>query len=341
MRRLVCVLVFATILVIMGTGLLALPVPGDHLQPFTLDSSDGANMTWKPGRTTVISFCAFWCDTWKEQSKRLARRSDAARQLPVDFITISVDGRWSERCQGKITGTLLLDLKSSLVRKLGINRIPCTLVIDPKGIVRYSAEGIVREAAVNEAVRSCIGGGTSDPGTVYLTFDDFPCAGESVSTTPAGDTDARLLDVLRTNDVQATFFCVCDRLSAMKSIVTRAVADGHSLQVHSWDHQADDPRVQKCVAEMRKTVGVTPRLYRAPGHEECEIISGGGFSGGPIVDPYDYTRPGNDELKRRILLAAKPGCVVLLHAGVSDTIEALPDVIRSLRQRGYRFDVLR
>ena len=52
------------------------------------------------------------------------------------------------------------------------------------------------------------------------------------------------------------------------------------------------------------------------------------------MDPYDYTRPGKEELRRRILLAAKPGCIVLLHAGVSDTIDVLPGIIASLRERG-------
>jgi peptidoglycan/xylan/chitin deacetylase (PgdA/CDA1 family) len=41
-----------------------------------------------------------------------------------------------------------------------------------------------------------------------------------------------------------------------------------------------------------------------------------------------------------VLLAAKPGCVVLLHAGVSETIEALPAIVRSLRERGMVFEVL-
>lgn len=341
MRKLTLLAFLAVLLPALGAGLSASPAPGDHLQTFTLQKSDGSNTTWKPGRTTVISFCAFWCDTWKEQSKRLARCGMAFEHMPVDFITISVDGRWSERCQGKITGTLLLDLKSALVRQLGVNRIPCTIVVDPKGIVRYSVEGIMREAAVSEAVRSCIdGNSTSDENIVYLTFDDFPCAGESLSTTPGGDPDERLLDMLKANDVQATFFCICDRLTQMKNIVMRAAGDGHSLQMHSWDHQSDNPQIKKCIDAMKQVTGIVPRLYRAPGHETCEAISGAQLTVEKVVDPYDYTRPGKNELKRRILLAVKPSCVLLLHAGVSDTIYTLPEVISSLRQRGYRFDVL-
>lgn len=322
-------------------GLLAAPVPGEHFQPFSAAKSDGGTMDWKPGRTTVLSFCAFWCDTWKEQSRRLARCSKAAAHLPVDFITVSVDGRWSERCAGKITGMLLLDLKSTIARRLKINRIPSTFVVDTNGVVRYAAEGIVREAAVNDSVRMCLGEDRSEKaGVIYLTFDDFPCSREAASTVPGSDPDERLLDVLKANGVQATFFCICNRLSDADGLVDRAVGDGHSLQVHSWDHQGSD-RVEQCVEVIEKLTGTSPSLYRPPGTEKCEAIKGSRTMTCPVVDPYDYTRPGKEELRRRILLAAKPGCVVLLHAGVSETIDVIPEVISALRQRGCQFDVLR
>jgi peptidoglycan/xylan/chitin deacetylase (PgdA/CDA1 family) len=59
-----------------------------------------------------------------------------------------------------------------------------------------------------------------------------------------------------------------------------------------------------------------------------------------VVNPYDYVRPDKDELKRRILQAVRPGAVVLLHCGVLETIEVLPEVIRVLRERGVEFGCL-
>jgi len=42
-----------------------------------------------------------------------------------------------------------------------------------------------------------------------------------------------------------------------------------------------------------------------------------------------------------MLLAAKPGSVILLHAGVAETRAAVPRVLAALRQRGFSFGVLR
>lgn len=332
-------------LLALAAGVHAAPVPGTKLEPFTLTRQDGHTADWKPERVTVISFCAFWCDTWKEQSRRLARCRKMTNGLEVDYITISVDGRWSERSNGKVTGTLLLDLSSKLARKLGINRIPYTMVVDAGGVVRFASEGIAREASIVECARECAAGEhPSSAGTIYLTFDDFPSA-PGQSTLPADGPDDRLLSALEASGVPATFFCICSRLGASKKLVERAVTDGHSLQVHSWDHDKTDARISDCVNVVSKLTGTAPTLCRLPGREHClNIHPVAGFSepepAKPTVDPYDYTRPGRDELKRRILLAVKPGSVILLHAGVSETVEVLPGLISSLRMRGFCFSTL-
>jgi peptidoglycan/xylan/chitin deacetylase (PgdA/CDA1 family) len=61
----------------------------------------------------------------------------------------------------------------------------------------------------------------------------------------------------------------------------------------------------------------------------------------PVVNPYDFARPGEAELTRRVLSAARPDAVVLLHAGVRETRQTLPALIASLRRRGFAFGVLR
>jgi peptidoglycan/xylan/chitin deacetylase (PgdA/CDA1 family) len=328
-----------------GAALAAGPVPGDRVEPFSLPQPGGRTFRWKPGTATVLTFCAFWCDTWKEQGKRLGSAQKALAGLPVEFITVSVDARWSERGAGKIPGRVLLDAGSSWARSLGIDSIPYTAVIAPDGRVRYAAQGIVRAAAVQQAVREAAGGEQAfKSGTVYLTFDDFP----------SQDLDDRLLDVLRAQRVPATFFCIGSRVQQHRDVVRRAVREGHSLQVHSWDHQpsgtnspaAELSMLEKCVRAIGDVAGVEPTLYRPAGRPECSKIGARGalrtpFRTALVVNPYDYTRPGEKELGRRVLLAAKPGCIVLLHAGVSETIDALPGVIRSLRNQGFTFDVLK
>ena len=59
-----------------------------------------------------------------------------------------------------------------------------------------------------------------------------------------------------------------------------------------------------------------------------------------IVAPYEFTRSMKKELMRRTLLAACPEAVIQLHAGVSVTLNALPEIIENLRNCGFSFAIL-
>jgi chitin deacetylase len=57
------------------------------------------------------------------------------------------------------------------------------------------------------------------------------------------------------------------------------------------------------------------------------------------VDAQDYRQPGAGAIVRRVLSGARPGAIVLMHdAGGprSQTVQALPEIIRKLRRRHYR-----
>jgi hypothetical protein len=64
------------------------------------------------------------------------------------------------------------------------------------------------------------------PGELALTFDDGP----NPAFTP------RLLDVLASHDVRATFFMVGSHAQAEPELVRRIVAAGHLIGNHSWSH---------------------------------------------------------------------------------------------------------
>ncbi len=57
------------------------------------------------------------------------------------------------------------------------------------------------------------------------------------------------------------------------------------------------------------------------------------------IDSQDYLRPGVDAIVRRVLDQARPGAIVLLHDAGGDrsqTVAALPRIVKGLRKRGYR-----
>jgi peptidoglycan-N-acetylglucosamine deacetylase len=308
----------------------AAPAPGDRLAPFTLPTAEGGSQEWLPGRPLVLSFCAFWCDTWKEQNARLAATQNALAGLPVDYLMVSVDGRWSELGKRKVEGPVLLDTGGELTRKLEIRSVPYTIIADASGRIAYASQGIARAAEIQEALRTLIEPETATrTGPVYLTFDDFP----------AGDGDDELLDALRTAGARATFFCIGRNVERWPEVVKRAAAEGHSIQMHSWAHDAANPQLERCAAALKAATGEVPDLYRPPGSkairrgtEELKLST---------VDTFDFTRPGEPELLRRILLAAKPGSAIQLHAGVGDTRRTLSRIIERLRGRGLELAVLR
>lgn len=318
------------------------PAPGDRLAPFTLPTLNGsAARRWSPGRVTIISFCAFWCDTWKEQTARLAQTRAALAGLPADYLVVSVDGRWAERARGRLDPAgVLLDAGNRLSGNvLGVRAVPYTLVVDPAGVIRFAFQGIARSADLQTLVRELAGGAKASAGKhhqgtapVYLTFDDFP----------ASDEDDLLLDALRAASVRATFFCVGEHVAERPALVRRAAAESHALQIHSWSHNRRDPQLIRCARALQSVAAVSPTLYRPPGSDRLlrlpELMP---LRPVTVVNPYDFQRPGPAELARRVLLAAKPGAVVLLHAGVGETRTALPGLVRSLRRRGLGFGVLR
>jgi peptidoglycan/xylan/chitin deacetylase (PgdA/CDA1 family) len=58
------------------------------------------------------------------------------------------------------------------------------------------------------------------------------------------------------------------------------------------------------------------------------------------VDPMDWTAPGSAAVYSRVVGAAQPGSIILMHDGGGDrsgTLAALPSIIDTLRARGYRF----
>lgn len=301
------------------------PSVGDRLTAFTLNKRGGATYSWKPGKPAVIAFCAFWCDTWKVQLPRVEEARKKLGGFPLDYLTVSVDGRWSERGTEAAVGLNLSDLGGKWTQSIGVDRVPYTLLIDKEGAVRWTSYGVVRSDALAKAVRSLDKRST---GTVYLTFDDFPAA---------KGTDA-LLDLLRARQVPATFFCVCSRLQPYSSVLERAVSEGHRLEVHAWVH--DEPRtdLRKCAAALQGFNAA--RLYRPHGSEKVFQIAGMKPLQNPVVDPYDFKRPGSKELIRRVMHGVKPDSILQFHAGVSDTVEALPEIIDKLRARGFRFGLL-
>ncbi|MHB8636562.1 MAG: polysaccharide deacetylase family protein [Fimbriimonadaceae bacterium] len=303
------------------------PTVGDRLAPFTLLSAKGGEFSWSPGRATIVSFCAFWCDTWKRQLPEVSKAATALRGLPVDFLTISVDGRWTEQGRNAAVGRNLSDPGMRWTNRIGIDRVPYTLIVDAGGIVRWAISGEVAAATITHEARHALRS-KAHGGTVYLTFDDFPAAVENDD----------LLDVLRKANASATIFCICSKAARYAAVMRRAVDEGNRLEIHAWVHGEPVTDLTKCARTIEQ-FGPPPDFFRPSGKESIYNLDRSKLSF-TVVNPYDYTRPGAAEIIRRVTHEAVDGAVIQLHAGVQDTIDALPAIIRNLRDRGYTLSLL-
>lgn len=181
---------------------------------------------------------------------------------------------------------------------------------------------------------------------VALTFDDGP----DDYWTP------RVLDGLREAGVKATFFCVGQRVQANPDVFRRMINEGHVVGNHSWNHanlakipiaEVTDQLI-RTNEEMNRVAGVRPYLMRPPYGALSEPVIRETVRLGQIiilwdVDSLDWTQIPAEQVAINILAHAGPGSIILMHSAggegqsLLNTVNALPYVISTLRNRGYTF----
>lgn len=184
---------------------------------------------------------------------------------------------------------------------------------------------------------------------IYLTFDDGP----SDKVTP------KILDVLKRENVPATFFIVGKHAKNRKNILKRAHSEGHTLAVHSFTHNykeiykspealLDD--IEKCNELICSITGEYSHTYRFPGGsyniapEKIRAVTAHGYD---IVDwnasfrDSELQEPTAGNLyTAAISTVLNPNKIIMLAHDTTDkteTVEALKEVIRHFKELGYKF----
>lgn len=160
-------------------------------------------------------------------------------------------------------------------------------------------------------------------------------------------------DILNSLDqlqVKATFFLVgdwCDRYpDSVKEIFDR----GHELGNHS-DRHKDMPslseseiiqEIENCSKKIESITGKKPELFRPPsGAYNNTVISAARSLGYyPIqwsLDSVDWKQKTTEEMKARILPKLTYGDILLFHNDTKYTSKALPEIIKEIQNKGYRF----
>lgn len=196
-----------------------------------------------------------------------------------------------------------------------------------------------------------------DTKIAYLTFDDGP----SQAVTPL------ILDVLKEENIKATFFVLGTNVKQNAEILRREYEEGHYIANHGYTHNyskiyknADTVleeynKTEKAIQEALGNKEYSSNLFRFPGgyaggkYESIKKKAGELLKENNIayIDWNVLTKDAEGaNTKEKILSnlkkysADKGNIVVLMHDASSKilTYETLKDVINYLREQGYTFD---
>lgn len=176
---------------------------------------------------------------------------------------------------------------------------------------------------------------------VALTYDDGPHA----KLTP------QLLDILKRENVRATFFVLGSLVEAYPQIVQRMAAEGHEVANHTWDHprlpslsaEKLDRQIRETTAIIEKNTGQKVTIMRPTYGLYNERVKNDLLEKYRLdmilwsVDPNDWKKPGANTVARRLIEGAHPGAILLAHDIHPGTIQATPKAIAGLKAKGYEF----
>ena len=178
---------------------------------------------------------------------------------------------------------------------------------------------------------------------VYLTFD----AGYE-----AGYTE-KILEVLKQNDVKATFFLTAHYINTEPELVQKMIDEGHTIGNHTVNHKSmpdiDNETIKQEVMNLHTAVyekfGYEMKYLRPPKGEYSErTLAYTNTLGYKTVmwsfayDDWDENKQGREEYgKQKILNNIHNGAVILLHSTSKDNANILDESIKEIKNMGYEF----
>ena len=201
----------------------------------------------------------------------------------------------------------------------------------------------------------------------YLTFDDGPCKNTEL-----------ILDILKENNVHATFFIISPYIEPHIQFVKRAYEEGNAIGNHTADHEFK--YVYTCEESFFKSFNKQQKFIKEVTGSDCTIFRFPGGSNNTIVknsrgkdftknitfklnevgvNVYDWNVDSGDAKGNNIPASTliqnisreikdkdgnyKNPAIILMHDCMTKntTVEALPGIIKLLKDAGYDFGILK
>jgi cellulose synthase/poly-beta-1,6-N-acetylglucosamine synthase-like glycosyltransferase/peptidoglycan/xylan/chitin deacetylase (PgdA/CDA1 family)/spore germination protein YaaH len=224
-----------------------------------------------------------------------------------------------------------------------------------KRTIQLDSQGMIQDESYSSLPKNfeVVGYGKSKQKEIVLTFDDGP----DPTYTP------QILDILDKNHIKGAFFIVGENAELHPELIERMFKEGHEIGNHTFTHPniaSTTPYQTKMELNANQRLfeeitGHSMNLFRPPYEADAEprtrsellpILRAqdmGYTMVGEYIDPNDWKKPSSTEIVKQVLEQLPKGNVILLHDAGGDrsnTVKALPMIIKELKKRGYTFTTI-
>ena len=222
-------------------------------------------------------------------------------------------------------------------------------IITKKQIVLATAVLVCAVIAVVTSVSAFAGANKKLP--IYCVDTSEKKIAISFDAAWGNDDTGTLIEILKEYNVPATFFVVGAWVDKYPESVKELAEAGHRVQNHSNTHpymtQLSKAKmideITVCNEKIKAITGISPTLFRPPygdyDNSVVEAVEGLGMF--PIqwsVDSLDWKDNATAEsIYKRVTSKVKNGSIVLFHNDAEHTPEALPNILKALKEQGYEF----
>lgn len=171
---------------------------------------------------------------------------------------------------------------------------------------------------------------------VALTFDDGPSRYTK-----------DIIDTLKSNNVNATFFVLGNKIEIYKDIISESIKNGNEIGNHSYNHKWLSKlstnelldQINKTQDILKETVNYTPTCFRPTyGSVNNRIRKSINLSITLwTIDTKDWKINSVDRIVERAIKDIEDGDIILMHDIFQRSSEALKKIIPKLKEQGYQF----
>ncbi len=160
----------------------------------------------------------------------------------------------------------------------------------------------------------------------------------------------KLLEIMDSESVTCTFFMVEFWTEKYPDYVKKISDMGHEIGTHSSTHpymskldkSAIESELSTSIEAIESITNKKVQLFRAPYGDYDDLLIDTATSMGLYtiqwsVDSLDWKNLSANEISSRVTSKVKSGSIVLFHNQGLHTAQALPTIIKSLKQEGYEF----